>query len=189
MVSKAQKAESTPTDKDIVDAGINRMVEALGIDVQKARYKAMRAIAWQAFIEYIDEDIFDDLVERAITNAPDLPSGWELARPVAAKKSSKKTTKPAAKKSPKKTTKKPSKKDPKAPEPQLEDFEDEDVTDVVSEGLDIVQVQDAPEALPEQTVLSLTEDELEAPATPDSDSTAVKNATRTQRRRRIRRTR
>lgn len=181
MVSKVQKAESTPTDKDIVDAGINRMVEALGIDVQKARYKAMRAIAWQAFIEYIDEDIFDDLVERAITNAPDLPSGWELARPVA-----KKAAKPAAKKSPKKTTKNPSKKASKAPEPQLEDFEDEDV---VSEDLDAVQVQDAPEALPEQTVLSLTEDELEEPATPDSDSTAVKNATRTQRRRRIRRTR
>lgn len=187
MVSKAQKAKSTPTDKEIVDAGINRMVEALGIDVQKARYKAMRAIAWQAFMEYIDEDIFDALVERAIINAPDLPSGWELARPVAAKKSSKKAAKPATKKSSKKTTKKPSKKDPKAPEPQLEDFEDEDVTDVVSEGLDIVQVQDAPEALPEQTVLSLTEDGLEAPATPDS--TAVKNATRTQRRRRIRRTR
>lgn len=184
MVSKAQKAESTPTDKDIVDAGINRMVEALGIDVQKARYKAMRAIAWQAFIEYIDEDIFDNLVERAITNAPDLPSGWELARPAA-----KKDAKPATKKSSKKTTKKPSKKAPKAPEPQLEDFEDEDVTDVVSEDLDAVQVQDAPEALPEQTVLSLTEDELEARATPDSDSTAVKNATRTQRRRRIRRTR
>ena len=179
MVSKAQKAESTPTDKDIVDAGINRMVEALGIDVQKARYKAMRAIAWQAFIEYIDEDIFDDLVERAITNAPDLPSGWELARPVA-----KKDAKPATKKSSKKTTKKPSKKDPKAPEPQLEDFED--VTDVVSEGLDIAQVQDAPEALPEQTVLSLTEDELEEPA---SVPAATKNATRTQRRRRIRRTR
>lgn len=188
MVSKAQKAESTPTDKDIVDAGINRMVEALGIDVQKARYKAMRAIAWQAFIEYIDEDIFDDLVERAITNAPDLPSGWELARPVA-KKDAKPATKKSSKKTTKKTTKKPSKKDPKAPQPQLEDFEDEDVTDVVSEGLDIVQVQDSPEALPEQTVLSLTEDELEAPATPDSDSTAVKNATRTQRRRRIRRTR
>ena len=186
MVSKAQKAESTPTDKDIVDAGINRVVEALGIDVQKARYKAMRAIAWQAFIEYIDEDIFDDLVERAITNAPDLPSGWELARPVAAKKSSKKTTKPAAKKSPKKTTKKPSKKDPKAPEPQLEDFEDEDVTDVASEDLDVVQVQDSPEALPEQTVLSLTEDELEAPAAPPAAERGTKS---TQRRRRIRRTR
>lgn len=175
MVSKAQKAESTPTDKDIVDAGINRMVEALGIDVQKARYKAMRAIAWQAFIEYIDEDIFDDLVERAIVNAPDLPSGWGLARPVA-----KKDAKPAAKKS----SKKPSKKAPKAPEPQLEDFED--VTDVVSEGLDAVQVQDAPEALPEQTVLSLTEDELEAPATPPAAEQGTKS---TQRRRRIRRTR
>lgn len=183
MVSKAQKAESTPTDKDIVDAGINRVVEALGIDVQKARYKAMRAIAWQAFMEYIDEDIFDDLVERAIVNAPDLPSGWELARPVAAKKSSKKAAKPAAKKSPKKTTKKPSKK---APEPQLEDFEDEDVIDVVSEDLDVVQVQDAPEALPEQTVLSLTEDELEAPATPPAAEQGTKS---TQRRRRIRRTR
>lgn len=178
MVSKAQKAESTPTDKDIVDAGINRMVEALGIDVQKARYKAMRAIAWQAFIEYIDEGIFDELVDRAITNAPDLPSGWELARPVA-----KKAAKPAAKKSPKKTTKNPSKKASKAPEPQLEDFEDEDV---VSEGLDAVQVQDAPEALPEQTVLSLTEDELEAPATPPAAEQGTKS---TQRRRRIRRTR
>lgn len=183
MVSKAQKAESTPTDKDIVDAGVNRVVEALGIDVQKARYKAMRAIAWQAFMEYIDEDIFDDLVERAIVNAPDLPSGWELARPVAAKKSSKKAAKPAAKKSPKKTTKKPSKK---APEPQLEDFEDEDVIDVVSEDLDVVQVQDAPEALPEQTVLSPTEDELEAPATPPAAEQGTKS---TQRRRRIRRTR
>lgn len=183
MVSKDQKAESTPTDKDIVDAGINRVVEALGIDVQKARYKAMRAIAWQAFMEYIDEDIFDDLVERAIVNAPDLPSGWELARPVAAKKSSKKAAKPAAKKSPKKTTKKPSKK---APEPQLEDLEDEDVIDVVSEDLDVVQVQDAPEALPEQTVLSLTEDELEAPATPPAAEQGTKS---TQRRRRIRRTR
>lgn len=183
MVSKAQKAESTPTDKDIVDAGINRVVEALGIDVQKARYKAMRAIAWQAFMEYIDEDIFDDLVERAIVNAPDLPSGWELARPVAAKKSSKKAAKPAAKKSPKKTTKKPSKK---APEPQLEDFEDEDVIDVVSEDLDVVQVQDAPEALPEQTVLSLTEDELEEPTTPPAAAQGTKS---TQRRRRIRRTR
>ena len=178
MVSKAQKAESTPTDKDIVDAGINRMVEALGIDVQKARYKAMRAIAWQAFIEYIDEDIFDDLVERAITNAPDLPSGWELVRPVA-----KKDAKPATKKSSKKTTKNPSKKASKAPEPQLEDFEDEDV---VSEDLDAVQVQDAPEALPEQTVLSLTEDELEAPATPPAAEQGTKS---TQRRRRIRRTR
>ena len=185
MVSKAQKAESTPTDKDIVDAGINRMVEALGIDVQKARYKAMRAIAWQAFIEYIDEDIFDDLVERAIINAPDLPSGWELVRPVA-KKDAKPATKKSSKKTTKKTTKKPSKKDPKAPQPQLEDFEDEDVTDVVSEGLDIVQVQDSSEALPEQTVLSLTEDELEALATPPAAEQGTKS---TQRRRRIRRTR
>lgn len=72
-------AEATP--KQIVSEGIGRVIEATGIDVQKNRYKAMRAIAWQAFVEAIDADDFDGLVDRAIANVDDLPSGWEIERP------------------------------------------------------------------------------------------------------------
>lgn len=72
----------------IVDAGIKQIVAAHDINIQKNRYKAMRAIAWQAFVESIEAGDFDALVERASGNADNLPSGWELdaARKPAAKK-------------------------------------------------------------------------------------------------------
>lgn len=63
---------------DIVDAAIKQVVAAHGINIQKARYKAMRAIAWQAFTESIEAGDFEALTERAIANAGNLPSGWEL---------------------------------------------------------------------------------------------------------------
>lgn len=62
----------------IVDAAIKQVVAAHDINIQKNRYKAMRAIAWQAFTESIEAGDFDALVERAIDNADNLPSGWEL---------------------------------------------------------------------------------------------------------------
>lgn len=62
----------------VVDAGIKRIVADHGIDIQKARYKAMRAIAWQAFTEAIETGDFDTLVERASANVGTLPAGWEL---------------------------------------------------------------------------------------------------------------
>lgn len=65
-----------PTTKSIIDEGIKRVVDELGIDIQKARYKAMRAIAFQAFSESIEAGDFEALVERAIENASDLPAGW-----------------------------------------------------------------------------------------------------------------
>ncbi|QDP44094.1 hypothetical protein SEA_JENOS_43 [Microbacterium phage Jenos] len=77
------ETESTePTLKQIVGEGIGRVIEATGIDVQKNRYKAMRAIAWQAFVEAIESDDFDGLVDRAIANVDELPTGWEIEKPV-----------------------------------------------------------------------------------------------------------
>lgn len=85
-VEQAEAAELL----DIVSAGIMQVVEAHGIDVQKNRYKAMRAIAWQSFVESIEAGNFDALVARASANVGALPSGWEIkvqekvaARPVA----------------------------------------------------------------------------------------------------------
>ena len=80
-----ETAEQTPLE--IVNAGIMQVIEAHGIDIQKARYKAMRAIAWQAFVEAIEAGDFDALVERASANVDELPSGWELTadRKLAAK--------------------------------------------------------------------------------------------------------
>ena len=72
---------SEPTLKQIVNEGILAVIEAHGIDVQKNRYKAMRAIAWQAFVESIEAGDFDGLVDRAIANVDELPTGWEIEKP------------------------------------------------------------------------------------------------------------
>jgi hypothetical protein len=76
-VEQAEAAELL----DIVSAGIVQLIEAHGIDIQKSRYKAMRAIAWQAFVESIEAGEFDALVQRASANVGALPSGWEIKVP------------------------------------------------------------------------------------------------------------
>lgn len=78
---EVEEAETAPTEKQVINEGIARVIEATGIDVQKNRYKAMRAIAFQAFLEAIESDDFDGLVDRAIENVDALPSGWEIERP------------------------------------------------------------------------------------------------------------
>lgn len=84
-VLEADEVEETetaePTTKQVINEGIAAVIEATGIDVQKNRYKAMRAIAFQAFSEAIDAGDFDGLVERAIANIDELPAGWEIERP------------------------------------------------------------------------------------------------------------
>ena len=89
-------AEATP--KQIINEAIGRVVENLGIDVQKNRYKAMRAIAFQAFTEAIESGDFDDLVDRAIANVDTLPSGWEIERVAKDEAPAAKPAKTAAKK-------------------------------------------------------------------------------------------
>lgn len=86
------------TDKQIINEAIARVVETTGIDVQKNRYKAMRAIAFQAFSNAIADGSFDDLVDEAISNVDNLPSGWEIERveKVEVEKPAKKATAKAA---------------------------------------------------------------------------------------------
>ena len=67
-----------PTPPQIVNAGILRVIEATGVSLQKSRYKAQRAIAWQAFMESIEAGDFEALVNRAIAKVGSLPSGWEI---------------------------------------------------------------------------------------------------------------
>jgi hypothetical protein len=71
-----------PTPQQIVNEGIALVVNATGIDVQKSRYKAMRAIAWQSFVSAIEAGTFDALLKEAIANVDRLPSGWEIVAPV-----------------------------------------------------------------------------------------------------------
>lgn len=97
LEDEVTETESTePTLKQIVNEGIAKVIDATGIDVQKNRYKAMRAIAWQAFVEAIEGDDFDGLVDRAIANVDELPTGWEIEKPAGEE------PKPVAKAAPKK---------------------------------------------------------------------------------------
>jgi hypothetical protein len=70
-----------PSTLEIVNAGIAQVIEVTGIDTQKNRYKAMRAIAYQAFTEAIENGTFESLVDRALANVDSLPSGWQIERP------------------------------------------------------------------------------------------------------------
>lgn len=82
----------------VINDGILQVIEAHSIDVQKNRYKAMRAIAWQAFVESIMAGDFDALVQRASANVDALPSGWEIkapAKPAPKAAPAKRTTKAA----------------------------------------------------------------------------------------------
>ena len=101
----------------IVDAGIKSIVATHDVNIQKNRYKAMRAIAWQAFVESIEAGDFEALVERASANVDNLPSGWELdaARKPAAKKAAPVKTTPAPKPAAKPAAKAPAKAPVKSP--------------------------------------------------------------------------
>lgn len=106
--------EATP--KQLINEGIAQFIEATGLDGQKARYKAQRAIAFQAFVESLDAEDFEALVERAIANVDDLPAGWGLERTVAEEKAAApKATK--AKAAPKTAAKRPAKGAAKAKAP------------------------------------------------------------------------
>jgi hypothetical protein len=94
--------------KQVIGEGIARVIEATGIDVQKNRYKAMRAIAFEAFAQHIESGTFDALVDAAIANIDELPAGWEIERTAKAEVAkpapkAKATAKPAAKPAAKKT--------------------------------------------------------------------------------------
>ena len=74
------ETEAEVTTQQVINEAIAKVIDATGIDVQKNRYKAMRAIAFEAFAQAIEAGTFDDLVDAAIENIDDLPSGWEIER-------------------------------------------------------------------------------------------------------------
>lgn len=74
------------THKTIIEGGITQFIEKAGMEGQKARYKAQRAIAYQAFLESVEAQDFEDLVERALENIDELPTGWSIAPKTATKK-------------------------------------------------------------------------------------------------------
>lgn len=78
---KTLEQANRPALQQLVNRSIDEVIDATGIDGQKNRYKAMRAIAWQAFVESINAGDFDTLVKRAIAKVDDLPSGWEIHAP------------------------------------------------------------------------------------------------------------
>jgi hypothetical protein len=90
------ETEAELTTKQVISEGIARVIEATGIDVQKNRYKAMRAIAFEAFAQAIEAGTFDDLVDSAIANVDELPSGWEIERVEKTEAPAKPATKKAA---------------------------------------------------------------------------------------------
>ncbi len=63
---------------EAIDAGIKHVSATHSVNIQKDRYKSMRAIAFQAFSEYFEAGTFEELVERASANVGNLPSGWML---------------------------------------------------------------------------------------------------------------
>jgi len=78
-----EEVATEPSVKQVINAGIDTVVAETGVDSQKARYKAMRAIAFIAFRTAIEDGTFDDLVAAAIADVDELPTGWQLERSVA----------------------------------------------------------------------------------------------------------
>lgn len=116
-VEEVEEVEQTP--KQIIAEAIDRFSNEVTVTGQHFRYKSLRAIAYQAFSNAIEDGTFDDLVTEAIANADDLPFGWEVERAEKAEaeakpaKATKAPAKTAAKKAPAKAA--PAKAPAKAP--------------------------------------------------------------------------
>ena len=87
MVRKAQVEEvedievQEPTVEGIIKDAISRVIEDQGLDGQKARYKAMRAMAYVAMSNIITtEGNLDGLVQETLDSVDDLPYGWTLEK-------------------------------------------------------------------------------------------------------------
>lgn len=95
--TEVDEVETGLTPKQIINEGIDTFSDSVTVTGQHFRYKSLRAIAYQAFTEAIEAGEFEDLVQRAIANAGDLPSGWEVEKSAPAEKPAKAEKAPAAK--------------------------------------------------------------------------------------------
>lgn len=64
--------------KKEVESAIDSFIEGFEDFPEGKRYKAMRALAYKAFTQCIDNGSIDDLVEGALKDVKELPSGWTI---------------------------------------------------------------------------------------------------------------
>lgn len=107
--------EVTATTKATIEEAIQEVVSTFGVSVKRSRLKGLRALAYFALSNAIEDGTLDDLVKQTIDGANELPTGWTLERSTAAtpaKPAAKRTAaKPAAKAAPaKKAAAKPAAK-------------------------------------------------------------------------------
>lgn len=93
-VEAAQFDEALPAINDALD----RFIKSVTVTSTHYRYKAIRAIAFQAFTNAIEDGTFDALVEQAINNAGNLPTGWGVEAAGAQRGPRSAAKKPAARK-------------------------------------------------------------------------------------------
>ncbi|AVJ49936.1 hypothetical protein FDJ43_gp38 [Microbacterium phage Koji] len=102
--------EETPSHKATIEEAIQQVVETFGVSVKRSRLKGLRALAYFAFVNAINEGTLDDLVAQTIEGVDELPTGWTLERASRAEKAEKPAPakkapakKPTAAKAPAKT--------------------------------------------------------------------------------------
>lgn len=81
---------------DTIEEAIQQVVNTFGVTVQRGRLKGIRALAYRAFVDSIEAGDFDNVVQRAIGNVDNLPTGCTVNAPKAAPKPRAKPTPEAA---------------------------------------------------------------------------------------------
>lgn len=81
-VEAATFDEALPT----IEEAIQQVVDTLGVTVQRARLKSIRAMAYQALVESIEAGALGALTQCAIANVDHLPTGWTINAPKRAPK-------------------------------------------------------------------------------------------------------
>lgn len=93
-----EATEAEPTPKAIIEEAIQQVVETFGVSVKRSRLKGLRALAYFAFVNAINEGTLDDLVAQTIDGVNELPTGWTLERGSRAEADEKPAPKATAKK-------------------------------------------------------------------------------------------
>ncbi|WNM68011.1 hypothetical protein SEA_SIRVICTOR_39 [Microbacterium phage SirVictor] len=92
--------EAEASHKATIEEAIQQVVETFGVSVKRSRLKGLRALAYFAFVNAINDGTLDDLVAQTIDGVDELPTGWTLERAARAEKAEK----PAPAKAPAKKT-------------------------------------------------------------------------------------
>lgn len=78
--------EETASHKVTIEEAIADVVGTFGVSVKRSRLKGLRALAYFAFVNAIENGTLDDLVEQTKAGVDELPTGWTLERAVRAEK-------------------------------------------------------------------------------------------------------